>query len=185
MGFFVFSTFSNVRLIPSSRLVSARPLWWCSNVTIGPPFLKMAAVLVKRCLSGMVSPFNFVIYNNRLQLFWFFHIISGTRTYRVLIRFPDSSSDPVLTDPLKILFLFGLCTVRHLRGKLACIKKNPRIAAGMLAKYVTNFISNTFTICTADMHHLQDHWLWKERIEPLSNTLIHIIFIWFSGRGSS
>ena len=26
------------------------------------------------------------------------------------------------------------------------------------------------------MHHLQGHWLWKERIEPLGNTSIHMIF---------
>ena len=26
------------------------------------------------------------------------------------------------------------------------------------------------------MHHLQGHWIWNERIEPLGNTSIHIIF---------
>ena len=35
----------------------------------------------------------------------------------------------------------------------------------LAAKYVTR--------C---MHHLQGHWFWKEIIEPLSNTPIHIIF---------
>ena len=32
------------------------------------------------------------------------------------------------------------------------------------------------TYVTQCMHHLQGHWFWKEMIEPLGNTPIHIIF---------
>ena len=44
----------------------------------------------------------------------------------------------------------GVCNLKHLE---------------LAAKYVTQRI-----------HHLQGHWFWKEIIEPLGNTPIHIIF---------
>ena len=61
----------------------------------------------------------------------------------------------------KNLTLFGLCMVCNLRGE-------PRTGY--------QIHHSAFTICRADMHHLQGHWFWKERIEPLGNAPIHIIF---------
>ena len=60
-----------------------------------------------------------------------------------------------------ILARFAICV-----ENLALIKKKPWTGSQM---------HHAFIICTADMCYLQGHRFWKERIEPLGNTSIHII----------
>ena len=73
----------------------------------------------------------------------------------------------ILTD--YFLLVHPVLAIRH---RTVRSRKSLELAA----KYVTVLYRMPSSQSAQRMHHLQGHWFWKERIEPLGNTSIHMIF---------
>ena len=76
-----------------------------------------------------------------------------------------------VTHAQRTVAVMGL-VIRSLHGPPFAGSKSLELAT----KYVTVLYNIHSQLCKADMHHLQGHRFWKERIETLGNTSIHIIF---------